>query len=136
MALFNSPFGPDVVILTDRYSEGIDLHKACRRLVHYELDPSAMRTVQRNGRVRRVGGLAGATKNPVAYAMPAFNGTRDERLVQIMQKRLDNFGLLLGAVRDVEESDLDNDVDERAQRIIAKSKKTLAALSKAMTCEY
>jgi ERCC4-related helicase len=136
MALFNSPFGPDVLVLTDRYSEGIDLHKACRLLVHYELDPSAMRTVQRNGRVRRVGGLAGAVAKPVAYAMPAFGGTRDERLVDIMHGRLKNFGLLLGAVRDINDSDLDADVDERAQRILDKAKPTLAALSKAMTCPH
>lgn len=136
MALFNSPFGPDVLVLTDRYSEGIDLHKACRLLVHYELDPSAMRTVQRNGRVRRVGGLAGAVAKPVAYAMPAFSGTRDERLVDIMHGRLKNFGLLLGAVRDINDSDLDADVDERAQRILDKAKPTLAALSEAMTCPH
>lgn len=135
MALFNSPFGPDVLVLTDRYSEGIDLHKSCRLLVHYELDPSVMRTIQRDGRVRRVGGLAGATRRTVEYAMPAFGATRDERLVEIMHDRINNFSLLLGAVRDLADDDLGNEIDERAKRILAKSKRTLEALSKAMTCD-
>ena len=54
IAIFNSPFGPDVLVATDRLSEGIDLHRCCRHLVHYELDPSPIRAVQRNGRIRRV----------------------------------------------------------------------------------
>lgn len=30
LALFNSPFGPDVLVTTDRLSEGVDLHRCCR----------------------------------------------------------------------------------------------------------
>ena len=33
------------------------------------------------------------------YAYPAFRGTRDEKLVQIMRKRIDCFSLLLGGAR-------------------------------------
>ena len=54
MALFNSPFGPEVLVTTDRLSEGVDLHRHCRHLVHYELDPSPLRVIQREGRVRRI----------------------------------------------------------------------------------
>jgi ERCC4-related helicase len=102
LAIFNSPFGPDVLIATDALSEGVDLHKYCRHLVHYELDPSPVRTVQRNGRLRRVKCWAAITHQPNCVAYPAFRGTRDHKLVQIMKKRLNNFSLLLGGVRDVD----------------------------------
>lgn len=102
ISVFNSPFGPDALVVTDKLSEGIDLHRYCRHLIHYELDPSPIRTVQRNGRLRRVNSWAAATSQPILYAYPAFRGTRDHRLVQIVKKRIDSFSLLLGGVHDFE----------------------------------
>jgi hypothetical protein len=111
--VFNSPFGPDVLVATDRLSEGIDLHRCCRHLIHYELDPSPVRTLQRNGRVRRVGSWASLTNQPIEYAFPLFGGTRDEKAVGIMKQRLDAFGLLLGGVPTlVDESETDNFVEK------------------------
>lgn len=98
IALFNSPFGPDVLVTTDRLSEGVDLHRCCRHLIHYELDPSPVRTLQRNGRVRRVGSWAALTGQPICYAYPTYGGTRDENAVSVMRQRIDAFGLLLGGV--------------------------------------
>jgi ERCC4-related helicase len=98
LSLFNSPFGPDVLVTTDRLSEGVDLHRCCRHLIHYELDPSPVRTLQRNGRVRRVGSWAALTGRPICYAYPTFGGTRDEKAVGIMRQRINSFGLLLGGV--------------------------------------
>lgn len=108
LALFNSPFGPDVLVTTDRLSEGVDLHRCCRHLIHYELDPSPIRTLQRNGRVRRVGSWAGLTGQPIQYAYPTFGGTRDEQAVSVMRQRLNAFGLLLGGVPslDADSSDI------------------------------
>jgi hypothetical protein len=100
ISVFNSPFGPDVLVVTDKLSEGIDLHRYCRHLIHYELDPSPIRTVQRNGRLRRVNSWAAVTGKGIRYAYPAFRGTRDHRVVQIMKKRIDSFSLLLGGVQD------------------------------------
>ena len=99
LAVFNSPFGPDVLIATDRLSEGIDLHRFCRHIIHHELDPSPVRTVQRNGRLRRVNSWAARTKQPIRILYPALLGTRDEKLVEIMRYRLRQFDLLLGGVR-------------------------------------
>ncbi|MDR2881043.1 MAG: DEAD/DEAH box helicase family protein, partial [Azoarcus sp.] len=96
--IFNSPFGPDVLVATDRLSEGVDLHRYCRHLIHYELDPSPVRTLQRNGRIRRVGSWSAITDRPIHYAYPAFNGTRDEKAVGVMKQRINAFGLLLGGV--------------------------------------
>ena len=100
ISIFNSPFGPDVFVVTDRLSEGIDLHRYCRQLIHYELDPSPIRTVQRNGRVRRVNSWAAMTEQPIEYSFPAFRGTRDQLLVQIMSRRLKGMSMLLGGVPD------------------------------------
>lgn len=99
LAVFNSPFGPDVLVTTDRLSEGVDLHRFCRHLIHHELDPSPVRTVQRNGRVRRVNSWAARTEQPIRILYPALRGTRDEKLVEIMRYRLLQFDLLLGGVR-------------------------------------
>src|SRR5207302_7675915 len=99
ISIFNSPFGPDVLVVTDKLSEGIDLHRYCRHLIHYELDPSPIRTVQRNGRLRRVNSWAAATGQPIRYAYPAFCGTRDHRLVQIMKKQIDRSAFLKGKDR-------------------------------------
>jgi ERCC4-related helicase len=68
ISIFNSPFGPDALVVTDKLSEGIDLHRYCRHLIHYELDPSPIRTVQRNGRLRRVNSWAAVTKQLIQYA--------------------------------------------------------------------
>jgi len=80
ISIFNSPFRPDVLVVTDRFSEGIDLHRYCRHLIHYELDPSPISTVQRNGRLRRVNIWAAVTGKPILYAYPAFRRTRYEKL--------------------------------------------------------
>jgi hypothetical protein len=110
LAVFNSPFGPDVLVATDRLSEGVDLHRFCRHLIHHELDPSPVRTVQRNGRLRRVNSWAARTKQPIRVFYPALQGTRDERLVEIVRFRLLQFDLLLGGVR----ADVDPDAAETA----------------------
>jgi hypothetical protein len=127
ISIFNSPFGPDVLVVTDKLSEGIDLHRYCRCLVHYELDPSPIRTVQRNGRLRRVNSWAAATDQPIRYAYPAFHGTRDHRLVQIMKKRIDSFSLLLGGVQDFDVEEVVGSEEEWRNQVIARAKVRLAA---------
>lgn len=137
LALFNSPFGPDVLVATDRLSEGVDLHRCCRHLIHYELDPSPVRTLQRNGRVRRVGSWAALTGQPIQYAYPTFGGTRDEKAVGVMRQRISAFGLLLGGVPSLDndasgsEKCLAEDVLERAKTELAKLNRNLAVSTKA-----
>jgi len=126
ISIFNSPFGPDVLVVTDKLSEGIDLHRYCRHLVHYELDPSPIRTVQRNGRLRRVSSWAAVTGQPIRYAYPAFGGTRDHRLVQIMKKRIDSFSLLLGGVQDFAVEDVESSDETWRNKVIGFAKKRLA----------
>jgi hypothetical protein len=130
LALFNSPFGPDVLVTTDRLSEGVDLHRCCRHLIHYELDPSPVRTLQRNGRVRRVGSWAAVTGLPIQYAYPTFGGTRDEKAVGVMRQRINAFGLLLGGV-----PSLDDDADEDshqsfAEEVLRSARRELESLNR------
>jgi superfamily II DNA/RNA helicase len=125
ISVFNSPFGPDVLVVTDKLSEGIDLHRYCRHLIHYELDPSPIRTVQRNGRIRRVNSWAAATGRGILYAYPAFRGTRDHKLVQIMKKRIDSFSLLLGGVQDFDVGELVGSEENWRNDVIAKAKGSL-----------
>lgn len=98
LSVFNSPFGPDVLVATDSLSEGVDLHRFCRHLIHHELDPSPIRTVQRNGRLRRVACWAARCKRPIRILYPALGGTRDEKLVEVMRHRIQQFDLLLGGI--------------------------------------
>lgn len=51
---FESP-GACVLLATDAASEGLNLQKACHRLVHFELPWNPNRLEQRNGRVDRYG---------------------------------------------------------------------------------
>ena len=125
IAIFNSPFGPDVLVVTDRLSEGIDLHRYCRHLIHYELDPSPIRTVQRNGRLRRVNSWAALTGQPIHYAYPAFGGTRDDQLVKIMKKRIDNFSILLGGVQGFRVETAGSEEEMRRNEMIKKATESL-----------
>ena len=129
LALFNSPFGPDVLVTTDRLSEGVDLHRCCRHLIHYELDASPVRTLQRNGRIRRVGSWAALTKQPICYAYPTFGGTRDEKAADIMRQRINAFGLLLGGV-----PSLDDDASGQgfAEAVLRNARQDLASLNRGL----
>ncbi|MCC6522375.1 MAG: DEAD/DEAH box helicase family protein [Polyangiaceae bacterium] len=129
LALFNSPFGPDVLVTTDRLSEGVDLHRCCRHLVHYELDPSPVRTLQRNGRVRRVGSWAALTKAPIYYAYPTFGGTRDEKAVGVMRQRINAFGLLLGGVPSLDDDAGDSE-QSFAEAVVRGARRDLELLNR------
>lgn len=129
MAIFNSPFGPDVLVATDRLSEGIDLHGCCRYLIHYELDPSPIRTIQREGRIRRINSWAARTKEPIYIAYPSFPGTRDEKLVKIMRNRIQRFDLLLGGVGGKITIDDENKDEKSRLEIIEAAKQKLSDLS-------
>lgn len=129
LALFNSPFGPDVLVTTDRLSEGVDLHRCCRHLIHYELDPSPVRTLQRNGRVRRVGSWAALTGQPICYAYPTFGGTRDEKAVGVMWQRITAFGLLLGGAPSLDDDSGDSE-QSFAEVVLRSARKDLKSLNR------
>jgi len=130
LALFNSPFGPDVLVTTDRLSEGVDLHRCCRHLIHYELDPSPVRTLQRNGRVRRIDSWAALTNQPIQYAYPTFGGTRDEKAVAVMRQRINAFGLLLGGVPPIDHDADESHVQSFAESVLGDAREELEGLNR------
>ena len=134
LALFNSPFGPDVLVTTDRLSEGVNLHRCCRHLIHYELDPSPARTLQRNGRVRRVDSWSALTGRPICYAYPMFGGTRDEKAVGVMGQRINAFGLLLGGVPSL---DGEPDISERsfAEKVLKCARNKIQSINQRLSCK-
>jgi len=106
-----------VLVATDWLSEGLDMHEKCARLVHFEYSPSPLRTIQREGRLRRIrGGKGRLTSQPrtIYIGAPVFRGTRDEKLVEIMRDRIQAFDLLLGGVRAVGP---DDDEDSHTGRV-------------------
>jgi hypothetical protein len=127
LSLFNSPFCPDVLVVTDAFSEGFNLHRYCRHIIHYELDPSPMRTIQRNGRLRRVDCWAARTGKHLVIGYPVFKGTRDERLVEIMQGRLAQFDLLLGGIgSDIQKEATDLESRRRQDEILDVARQKLS----------
>ena len=83
--------------------------------------------MQRNGRLRRVNSWAAVTGQDILYAYPAFRGTRDHRLVQIMKKRINSFSLLLGGVQDFDVEEVVGSEEKWRNDVIAIAKGRLAA---------
>lgn len=54
---FRMPGMPWVVVATNVYEEGVDLHTYCKTVVHHGISHTASSVEQRTGRVDRIGGL-------------------------------------------------------------------------------
>jgi hypothetical protein len=81
---FNTPLEPEVLICTSVGQEGIDLHRQCRHIFHYDLTWNPATLEQRTGRIDRIGCLAQRerqlekrTANNGHGTATASNGTRD-----------------------------------------------------------
>lgn len=55
---FNTPFWPHVLVTTSVGQEGLDFHVWCETLLHWDLCSNPVDLEQREGRIRRYGGLA------------------------------------------------------------------------------
>lgn len=55
---FNSPFWPHVLVTTSVGQEGLDFHRYCRELVHWNLPVNPIDFEQREGRINRYRSLA------------------------------------------------------------------------------
>lgn len=114
---FNTPLEPEVLICTSVGQEGIDLHRQCRHIVHYDLPWNPATLEQRTGRVDRIGSLAqrerhlerrtGAAHNGsngqalksdhyLEIAVPYLAGTYDERIYEELRRRAQTFEVLTG----------------------------------------
>ncbi|MBU4201392.1 MAG: DEAD/DEAH box helicase family protein [Verrucomicrobia bacterium] len=117
---FNTPFRPYVLIASEVMQEGLDLHRECSRIVHYDLAWNPARLEQRVGRIDRLGSLVErrlqskktkhlAKLNIHRHYIP---GTIDERMFNVVRDRERWFKFILG-----HRPEWDTDVEDRVDGI-------------------
>lgn len=85
-----------IFLATDAASEGINLQKACKRLIHLEIPWNPNRYEQRNGRIDRYG----QTRPPEIYLLVATRSL-EQRVAQIVVEKLERIAEQLGSVSNV-----------------------------------
>ncbi|MCB0781833.1 MAG: SWF/SNF helicase family protein, partial [Flavobacteriales bacterium] len=95
MLAFNTPFFPDILVCSEVMSEGVDLHRFCRHVIHHDLawNPSAIE--QRTGRIDRIGCKA-ENKHSIEVMLPYIAGAADERQFKVMSDREKWFKVVMG----------------------------------------
>jgi hypothetical protein len=101
---FNTPLLPEILICTTVGQEGIDLHRHCRHVVHYDLAWNPATLEQRTGRADRIGSktfrersLATEGAKPfLEVGVPFLAGTYDERMYEELRLRAQTFEVLTG----------------------------------------
>jgi hypothetical protein len=101
---FNTPFRPYVLVASDVMQEGLDLHKECSRIVHYDLTWNPARLEQRVGRLDRLGSRVEKLleqngnhhKAKLHIHRHWIPGTIDERMFRIVRERERWFRFILG----------------------------------------
>lgn len=102
---FNTPLLPEILICGQVAQEGIDLHRHCSHVVHYDLAWNPATLEQRTGRVDRIGSRtqrlrqlsSSATLDPrLEVDIPYLAGTYDERMFEELRVRAQTFEVLLG----------------------------------------
>lgn len=101
---FNTPLLPEILICTTVGQEGIDLHRHCRHVIHYDLAWNPATLEQRTGRVDRIGSktfrersLTSERAKPfLEVGVPFLAGTYDERMYEELRLRAQTFEVLTG----------------------------------------
>ena len=113
---FNTPLLPDILVCTQVGQEGIDLHRHCRHVVHYDMGWNPASIEQRTGRTDRLGSKAmrerklamdfrasGATPENAQAELPGLDiglpylaGTYDDRMFESLRSRAQAFEILTG----------------------------------------
>lgn len=96
MATFNTPFFPEILIASSVLAEGVDLHLACRQVIHHDLcwNPSTLE--QRTGRVDRIGAKAERSGSPIDVYLPFVAETQDEKMFRVVTDRERWFRVVMG----------------------------------------
>ena len=108
---FNTPLLPEILICTEVGQEGIDLHRECRHVIHYDLVWNPATIEQRTGRTDRIGSKTerkrklaklrntGASEEQLPgleVALPYLAATYDERMFEALRTRAQVFEILTG----------------------------------------
>ena len=75
-----------MLVTSDRLSESIDLHNTCEIMIHFDLDWSPLRMIQRYGRLWRLEKPKRKPKPPAVFHM-IQPGSVDEEIFWRLQKR-------------------------------------------------
>lgn len=93
---------------TEITGEGIDLHRYCRIVIHYDLDFNPAKVEQRTGRCDRIDSKRQREDTSLLVGVPLLAGSYDERIyARLLQRDQTNEALLGG---DLSASDPDADV--------------------------
>lgn len=101
---FNTPLLPEVLVCTSVGQEGIDLHRHCRSVVHYDLAWNPATLEQRTGRADRIGSKTFRERDLEKHehgpyleiSVPFLAGTYDERMYEELRLRAQTFEVLTG----------------------------------------
>ncbi len=101
---FNTPLLPDVLVCTSVGAEGIDLHRQCRHVIHYDLAWNPAVLEQRTGRIDRIGSKTFRDRTLsenhgntfLEVGVPFLAGTYDERMYEELRLRAQIFEVLTG----------------------------------------
>src|SRR5574341_453853 len=90
---FTTALAPWILVATNVGSEGIDLHRYSRHLVHFDLEWNPARLEQREGRIDRLGR---ELKEPARIYYLLVKDTYDESMFHQLIARQRWHGILLG----------------------------------------
>jgi hypothetical protein len=117
---FNTPLLPEVLVCTSVGQEGIDLHRHCRHVVHYDLAWNPAVLEQRTGRADRIGSKTFRERDAVGsdsqvrleIGVPFLAGTYDERMYEELRLRAQTFEVLTGGEFAADHADGQDDTDK------------------------
>ncbi|MGW0024716.1 helicase-related protein [Rhodococcus sp. NPDC003383] len=110
IAVFNTPFAPDILVASSVMGEGIDLHQECRHVIHHDLDWNPSKLEQRTGRLDRIGSLAERAGRNIQVYEPYLAGTHDEKMFRVVKDRAAWFDVVMG--RDSSSDEWKTDAEE------------------------
>lgn len=98
---FNTPFNPQILIVTETMQEGIDLQKECKEVIHYDMEWNPASMEQRVGRIDRIGSLISEMRSEnndttLDIYYPFIKNTIDESIYNTVKDREKWFNLILG----------------------------------------
>ncbi len=96
MLAFNTPFFPEILVASSVMAEGVDLHLACRHVIHHDLDWNPSTLEQRTGRLDRLGSKAEVVGQPIVVYQPFLEATQDEKMFRVVKDRERWFNVVLG----------------------------------------
>jgi superfamily II DNA/RNA helicase len=114
MLAFNTPFFPEVLIASAVMAEGVDLHLACRHVIHHDLDWNPSVLEQRTGRLDRIGGKSEVVGRPIHVYEPFVEATQDEKLYRVVKDRERWFNVIMGEGMTIDEAATDRAANRAA----------------------